>query len=217
MYYYLRRCYRAFNDEVLAIPGRAIGAAGLIFLFLIGLVDISPYLQNTLILGTIFALFAGSWDLLFFSGQLNLGHGAFFGVSAYTSAILSSKMGLPVWMTIPMGAVAGVLIGIVVAIPALRLRGPYLAIVTLAVPVILQGVVFIFPDITGGELGLFSLPPIAESTTFVYYFCLVIMLVCVGIMWKLTDTRSRMIRTGIIFCALREDEISARTDRKSVV
>ena len=73
MYYYLRRSYRAFNDEVLAIPGRAIGAAGLLFLFLIGLVDISPYLKNTLILATIFALFAASWDLLFFSGQLNLG------------------------------------------------------------------------------------------------------------------------------------------------
>lgn len=88
---------------------------------------------------------------------------------------------------------------------------PYLAIVTLAVPVILQGVVFLFPDVTGGELGLFSLSPISESQTFVYYFCLVVMLVCVGIMWKVTDTKSRMIRTGIIFCALREDEISART------
>lgn len=211
MVYYLRRFYKGFTEEILAVPGRALGAAGIIFLFLLGLVEISPHIKNTLILASIFALFAASWDLLFFSGQLNLGHGAFFGASAYTSAILSSKMGLPVWLTVPMGAVAGVIIGIIVAIPALRLRGPYLAIVTLAVPVILQGIVFVFPDVTGGELGLFSLPAISESTTFVYYFCLSIMLICVGIMWKLTDTRSRMIRTGIIFCALREDEISART------
>jgi branched-chain amino acid transport system permease protein len=110
-----------------------------------------------------------------------------------------------------MGAVTGVIIGVVVAIPALRLRGPYLAIVTLAVPVILQGVVFLFPDFTGGEMGLFGLPPISESPALRYHLCLVIMLICVVIMWKLTDTRSRMIRTGIIFSAIREDEVSART------
>jgi branched-chain amino acid transport system permease protein len=140
-----------------------------------------------------------------------LGHGAFFGVSAYTSAILSSKVGLPVSLTIPLGAFAGVAIGVVVAIPALRLRGPYLAIVTLAVPVILQGVVFLFPQLTGGELGLFGLPGISDSPVFLYLFCLVIMLISVAIMWKLTDTKSRILRTGIIFCAIREDEISART------
>jgi branched-chain amino acid transport system permease protein len=211
MGYYLRRLYKAFTGEILAVPGRTIAVAGVLFLFLLGLVEISPHMKNTVIFCSIFALFAASWDLLFFSGQLNLGHGAFFGASAYMSAILSAKLGLPVWLTIPVGAVTGVVIGVIVAIPALRLRGPYLAIVTLAVPVILQGLVFVFPDVTGGELGLFSLPGISESSTFVYYFCLVVMLVCVSIMWKLTDTKSRMIRTGIIFSALREDEISART------
>jgi branched-chain amino acid transport system permease protein len=86
-----------------------------------------------------------------------------------------------------------------------------LAIVTLAVPVILQGIVFLSPQFTGGELGLFGLPGISDSPIFLYLFCLVIMLISVAIMWKLTDTRSRFFRTGIIFCAIREDEISART------
>jgi len=211
MRYYLRRFYKTVEGEVLVIPGRTMGAIGILFLFFVGFLNISGHLKNVLTLCTIFALFAASWDLLFFSGQLNLGHGAFFGASAYTSAILSSKLGLPIWMTIPLGALTGVVIGVVVAIPALRLRGPYLAIVTLAVPVILQGIVFLFPDFTGGELGLFGLSPISESPTFRYHLCLVIMLICVGIMWKLTDSRSRMIRTGIIFSAIREDEVSART------
>jgi branched-chain amino acid transport system permease protein len=211
MRYYLWRFYKTIEGEIFVIPGRTIGAIGIIFLFLLGFLNISPYLKNLLTFSSIFALLAASWDLLFFSGQLNLGHGAFFGASAYTSAILSSKVGLPVWVTIPMGAIAGVIIGVVVAIPALRLRGPYLAIVTLAVPVILQGVVFLFPEFTGGELGLFGLPSISDSPTFRYHFCLVMMLISVVIMWKLIDTRSRHIRTGIIFCALREDEISART------
>ena len=211
MRYYLWRFYKTIEGEIFVIPGRTIGSIGIIFLFLLGFLNISPYLKNVLTFSSIFALLAASWDLLFFSGQLNLGHGAFFGASAYTSAILSSKVGLPVWVTIPMGAIAGVIIGVVVAIPALRLRGPYLAIVTLAVPVILQGVVFLFPEFTGGELGLFGLPSISDSPIFRYHFCLVMMLISVGIMWKLTDTRSRLIRTGIIFCAIREDEISART------
>jgi branched-chain amino acid transport system permease protein len=209
--YYLRRFYKIFEEEILVVPGRTIGSIGIIFLLLLGFLNISPYLKNVLIFSSIFALLAASWDLLFFSGQLNLGHGAFFGASAYTSAILSSKMGLPVWLTIPMGAIAGVIIGVIVAIPALRLRGPYLAIVTLAVPVILQGIVFLFPQFTGGELGLFGLPGISDSPIFLYLFCLVIMLISVAIMWKLTDTRSRFFRTGIIFHAIREDEISART------
>jgi branched-chain amino acid transport system permease protein len=211
MRYYLRRFYKTIEEEIFVIPGRAIASIGIIFLLLLGFLNISPYLKNVLIFSSIFALLAASWDLLFFSGQLNLGHGAFFGASAYTSAILSSKVGLPVWITIPMGAIAGVIIGVVVAIPALRLRGPYLAIVTLAVPVILQGIVFLFPQFTGGELGLFGLPGISDSPIFLYLFCLVIMLISVAIMWKLTDTRSRFFRTGIIFCAIREDEISART------
>ncbi len=211
MRYYLWRLYKILEEEILVIPGRAIGSIGIIFLLLLGFLNISPYLKNLLVFSSIFALLAASWDLLFFSGQLNLGHGAFFGASAYTSAILSSKVGLPVSLTIPMGAIAGVIIGVIVAIPALRLRGPYLAIVTLAVPVILQGVVFLFPQFTGGELGLFGLPGISDSPVFLYLFCLVIMLISVAIMWKLTDTKSRILRTGIIFCAIREDEISART------
>jgi branched-chain amino acid transport system permease protein len=199
------------KGEIFVIPGRVIGAIGIAFLFFFGFLDVSPYLKNLFTFSSIFALLAASWDLLFFSGQLNLGHGAFFGASAYASAILSSKMGLPVWVTIPMGAVAGVVIGVIVAIPALRLRGPYLAIVTLAVPVILQGIVFLFPAFTGGELGLFGLPTISNSPTIRYLLCLVVMLISVGIMWKLTDTGSRLLRTGIIFSAIREDEISART------
>jgi len=211
MRYYLWRFYKTVEGEIFAIPGRAIGSLGIIFLISLGFLNISPYLKNLLIFSSIFALLAASWDLLFFSGQLNLGHGAFFGASAYTSAILSSKMGLPVSVTIPMGAIAGVLIGVVVAMPALRLRGPYLAIVTLAVPVILQGIVFLFPQFTGGVLGLFGLPGISDSPIFLYLFCLVIMLISVAVMWKLTDTKSRLLRTGIIFHAIREDEISART------
>ena len=120
MGYRLWHFYRVIEGEIFFIPGRAIGFIGILLLFFLGSLDMSPYFKSLLTFASIFAILAASWDLLFFSGQLNLGHGAFFGASAYASAILSLKMGLPVWVTIPMGAVAGVLIGIAVAIPALR-------------------------------------------------------------------------------------------------
>lgn len=211
MRYFLWLFLKKIGGEILAIPGRTIAALAVLFLISLGFLDMSPHLRNVITFASIFAILAASWDFLFFSGQLNLGHGAFFGASAYMSAILSSKVGLPIWITVPTGAVTGVLIGVIVAIPALRLRGPYLAIVTLAVPVILQGIVFLFPDLTGGELGLFGLPSISDSPIFRYYFCLAVMLVSVTVMHRLTDTRSRFIRMGIIFHTIREDEITART------
>lgn len=210
MRYFIWRLYKSFEGEVLAIPGRSIGFLGILLLLLVGIFISDSYLIKILTFASIFALFAASWDLLFFTGQLNLGHGAFFGVGAYASAIFSSRLGLPIALTIPLGALVGALLGVIVAIPALRLRGPYLAIVTLAVPIIFKGVVFVFPDLTGGELGLFGLTAISDSERFIYYFCLFIMLFSAFIMWKLVDTGSRSIRTGIIFCAIREDEISAR-------
>jgi len=208
---YIRILYKIFELDILAIPGRDMALVGIVFLLLIGITPINPYLLNTLVFASIFAVFAASWDLLYFTGQLNLGHGAFFGIGAYVSAVLSSRLGLPVSVTIPLGALGGIIIGLIICLPALRLRGPYLAIVTLAVPPILKGIVFVFPELTGGELGIFGLPSISDSPIFTYYFCLAVMLISVSIMWKLTDTKSRILRTGIIFCAIREDEISART------
>ncbi|MCX6224500.1 MAG: branched-chain amino acid ABC transporter permease, partial [Bacteroidia bacterium] len=196
------RLYRTIKSEVFDIPGRFIAAIIILVLFAVGFFDLRAYFLKMLTFCSIFALFAASWDLLYFSGQLNLGHGAFFGVAAYTSAILNSKLGFPIWVTIPIGAFTGVLIGVIVGIPALRLRGPYLAIVTLAIPVILQGIVFLFPTFTGGELGIYGLAVISDSPTILYFLCLSIMLISVFIMWKLTDTGSRIVRTGIIFRAI---------------
>ncbi|MBU2551237.1 MAG: branched-chain amino acid ABC transporter permease [Proteobacteria bacterium] len=208
---FFRRQFRRIGQEVLAIPGRAIAFFFLIALFFVPLATRDPYFMKILIFMNIFAIYAASWDVLGgFTGQFCMGHGAFFGVAAYTSGILNLKFGLPVWVCIPCGAVMSVLAGLLIAVPSLRLRGVYFSLVSLAFPIILTGVVYAFSGVTGGEMGLSGIAVIARNKVALYYITLAVMILCVLAMWKLTDARSRVFRLGIVLLAIHEDEISAR-------
>jgi branched-chain amino acid transport system permease protein len=170
------------------------------------LISQNPYLIRVIILTSIFAILAASWDLLSgFTGQMNFGHALFFGVGAYTSALLNIHIHVPPWGSVPLGAAAAVLAGLVVGIPCLRLKGTYLALTTMAFPIILMGIVFALPDLTGGELGISGLQRISNSLVGNYYIVIVTMLVLCTVMWKITDSH-----TGIIFHAIREDELAVR-------
>ncbi len=210
----LRRLLKDFQGDVLAIPGRLLALIFFVVLFFIPLFvqgSSGNYYLRIFIFANMYVIFAVSWDLLSgYTGQLNFGHALFFGVAAYTTALLNLHLGWQPWATIPIGALAGVIAGLIVCLPALRLRGPYLALVTLAFPLILLGIIFAFPNFTGGELGLSGLSRISESRTTDYYISVVVMIVSVLLMWKLTDASSSLVRTGIVFHAIREDEITAR-------
>ena len=165
-----------------------------------------PYLLRILILTSIFAIFAASWDLLSgFTGQMNFGHALFFGVGAYGAALLNLHLNIPPWGSIPLGALGAVVAGLIIGIPCLRLRGTYLALTTLSFPIILMGIVFAIPEITGGELGISGLDRIVRSRVAQYYISVVVMVVMVVAMWKITDSN-----IGIIFHAIREDEVAVR-------
>lgn len=195
-----------FSKEVFPLPTRTFAFTCLVFLFILPLFTKDPYLLRILILANIFAVFAASWDLLSgYVGQINLGHALFFGVSAYASAILNLKAGWPPLLTVPAGALLAVLAGLVVGIPALRLKGPYLALATLAMPVILMGVVFMFPGLTGGELGVSGVARLAKTRVTEYYITYFLMVVFVFVIWKITSSK-----IGLIFHAIREDEIAVR-------
>jgi branched-chain amino acid transport system permease protein len=208
---YVWRLSRVFQEEVLAIPGRVIALAFIILLFLLPLVTKQPHLLRMLTLTAIFAIFASSWDLLAgFTGQLNLGQALFFGVSAYTAALLNIHLGLPPWVTVPIGSIAAIGTGLIVGLPALRIRGFYLALVTLTFPIILSGIIYIFPKVTGGELGIYGVDKLSQSSILDYYIILVVMVASLAAMFKFTDTESKIVRIGIIICAIRGDEITAR-------
>jgi branched-chain amino acid transport system permease protein len=203
---YVTRPLKLLRGEILVLPGRAVVLLVCFLLLLFPIISQEPFILRVLILASIFAIFAASWDLLSgFTGQINFGHALFFGVAAYTAAVLNWNLGLAPWATIPLGAAAAVLAGLVVGIPCLRLRGTYLAFATLAFPLILLGVVKAIPGITGGELGIYGIDPLSGSRVASYYIVVPSMIVLGFVMWKITDSR-----IGLLFHAIREDEVTAR-------
>jgi len=207
----LRRLFKDFRWGVLPVPGRLIAIVFFVFLFIFPLITSARYPILILTLTCIYAIFAVSWDLLSgYTGLVNFGHALFFGVGGYGSALLYQYLGWPPAATIILGAAGAAAIGVITCLPALKLRGPYLSLLTLAFPLLVQQIVLAFPDVTGGWNGIRDLPFLADTTVGGYYICLLVMTGAVLMMWKLTDAGSRYVRTGLIFHAIREDEIAAR-------
>jgi branched-chain amino acid transport system permease protein len=202
----LKRLFTIVRNEVLVLPSRVTVIVFVLVLLLLPLLSSDSYLLRILVLTSIFAIFAASWDLLSgYTGQLNFGHALFFGVGAYGAAMLNLHAHIPPWGSIPLGAAAAVVAGLVIGIPSLRLRGTYLSLTTLAFPIVLMGLVFAFPDLTGGELGVSGIARLAKTRVGDYYIAVLVMLGLCFLMWKITDSN-----TGIIFHAIREDEVAVR-------
>ncbi len=194
------------RHEVLALPGRTVALLFVLGLLLFPLFSSDPYLLRVLTLASIFAIYAASWDLLAgYTGQVSLGHAFFFGIAGYASALLGRALGLAPAFTIPLGALLAALAGVLMGFPSLRVRGPYLSLVTLAFPIIATSLVFLFPGLTGGELGLSGLPRLGQSRLEEYYLVVVLMLLSVFALWRLGGSR-----LGLLLHALREDEAATR-------
>ncbi|HZR08154.1 MAG TPA: hypothetical protein VFA79_06200 [Myxococcales bacterium] len=165
-----------------------------------------PYILRVAAMTCIFAAFAASWDLLAgYAGQVNFGQALFFGAGAYSSALLSLRLEFPPWIAVGTAALVAAAIGLCVGYLCLRLRGSYLSLATLAFPLILIGVLFAFPDFSGGELGVTGLQSLATSRIGNYYIAAIGMLVIVFGLWAFADSRF-----GLILHAIRDDELAAR-------
>ncbi|KPK06573.1 MAG: ABC transporter permease [Betaproteobacteria bacterium SG8_39] len=146
--------------------------------------------------------------LVGFTGQVSLGHAAFLAVGAYTEGLLQAK-GVPFLISLPAAALFAGATGIIVGLPALRLKGIYLAIATLAFNVIVEEIIARWEDLTGGNAGLLVKPAVllgqaVESPAAFYYLCLALaVMVCLGMINLLRSP------TGRAFVAIRDSEISA--------
>ena len=204
--YWLKRAWAELKTEVLVLPSRTLALVWVAALLALPFVYGDAYVMRILTMTCIFAIFAASWDLLAgYTGQVNFGHALFFGAGAYTSALLSLKLGLSPWLTIWAGAAVALLFGFVVGYLCLRLRGSYLSLATLAFPLIALGLLFAFPDFSGGELGISGLRRLMVTPTGNYYVAALSMLVIVCALWLLADSKF-----GLVLHAIRDDEVAAR-------
>lgn len=146
------------------------------------------------------------------AGLLDLGYVAFFAVGAYSYALLNHHFGLGFWTILPLGGILGCLFGVVLGFPILRLRGDYLAIVTLGFGMIVKVVLENWGEFTFGpsgianidKPGLFGLDMGIDSSTMYIYYIMIAMVVFT----ILITMRLRNSRIGRAWIALREDEIA---------
>jgi branched-chain amino acid transport system permease protein len=150
-----------------------------------------------------------------YSGQISLGHGAFIAVGAYIAAILMSSYSIPVFAAVLAAGLLTGLIGFLIGIPALRLTGPYLAIATLALVIVLPDILKhrLVEEWTGGTMGISlstshtpdSLEGKATDYQWLYYTCMVPAIIMTAMAWSIT--RSRI---GRAFIALRDSKVGAQ-------
>lgn len=147
-----------------------------------------------------------------FNGQISLGHGAFFAIGAYTAAVLVVKAGWPFLLVVPPALLITFALGYGVGIPALRLHGLYLALVTLALAVVTPPILKRFDGITGGSMGLTVPKPATPGWTglaedqFLYFLALIATVVVFVLARNLVNSR-----TGRAMVAIREDPLAAET------
>ncbi|MGI6262782.1 MAG: branched-chain amino acid ABC transporter permease [Succiniclasticum sp.] len=156
------------------------------------------------------------------AGLLCLGYAAFEAIGAYTVGILCLKMGFSFWIAFFLGGILSFIFGLVLGLPALRVRGNYLALVTIAFGLVVQEILLNWESVTGGTNGLIDIPaPKLFGYAFdspvdigpftmgfqinFYYMALIVLALSVYLLYKLSNSFF-----GLILTAMREDELAAR-------
>ena len=170
---------------------------------------ISGYLITILITIAIYAILAHSLNIITgHAGQISLGHAAFFGIGAYTSALLYTKAGLPFWIDVPLATLVAGIIGALLGIPCLRVRDDFLAITTMGINFVVEAI-FLYISFFGGAMGIggINLPNwFGREMTKPEYFVLILI---VFILLLLLDRRLGRSWIGLAWASIREDDQAA--------
>ena len=190
--------------------GRLWALIGLVALFVLVPWAATPYLLYVVNLIGISAIAALGLNILVgYTGLISLGHGAFFGVGAYSAGILAVTYGVPFLAVVPLAGLVTAVVGMVFGIPSGRLKGLYLTIATLAGQFIIEYVLVHWESVTGGTMGI-TLPapslfgvPIAGDTAFFY----LIYVVLIGMIFGAVNLMRT--RYGRAFVAIRDNDRAA--------
>ncbi|WP_018261273.1 high-affinity branched-chain amino acid ABC transporter permease LivM [Methylobacterium sp. WSM2598] len=213
----------AFLGVALALPLLAVLGTG-------GLNESRYWIDLAILVLTYVMLGWGLNIVVGLAGLLDLGYVAFYAVGAYTYALLSTTFGLSFWICLPLAGLLAACWGMLLGFPVLRLRGDYLAIVTLAFGEIIRLVLINWTDFSGGAAGISSIPRVTffglpfsadedgfaatlgiafspmHRVVFLYYLILALALLTNGV-----TLRMRRLPLGRAWEALREDEIACRS------
>ncbi len=174
---------------------------------------IEAYLMHLLVLIGIYAILAISLNLaLGFTGLLNIGHIAFYGIGAYTSALLAVKIGLSFWPAMLIGGVVAAVFGVLLAIPTIKLKGDYLALATLGFAIIAEAVMRNWISLTNGPLGIPGIPkPVLFGFSFSSTFSYMLLVFLFAILTYLFIRYVTGTPFGRVLQAIREDELVAKS------
>ena len=172
------------------------------------------YQVSIMISGLIYVMLALGLNIIVgFAGQLVLGYAAFYGIGAYTYGLLHLYFGLGFWICLPIAGIITTICGLGLGLPVLRLRGDYLAIVTLGFGEIVRLVLLNWTSVTGGSRGVSGIPrpeffgiemDLTQKTTYLYYLSLIAVVITIVVITRLKNSR-----VGMALQAMREDEIAS--------
>lgn len=204
------------------IPSRALMGAGIVLVLVLPWM-VDNYAKDVAINVLIYiALGLGLNIVIGLAGLLDLGYIAFYAVGAYTYALLNTNFGVPFWIALPIGCVISAMTGAFIGYPTLKMRGDYLAIVTLGFGEIIRIVLNNWDSVTQGPNGILGinppgvfLPTISEggfefahiylkNLTWLYYLILIIAVLTMVSVYRLNHSR-----VGRAWMAIREDETAA--------
>lgn len=186
---------------------------GIVFLAVLPLFIESSYVMGILCRILMYTVLAGSLNVINgYSGQFNIGHAGYYLIGSYAEAILATNLGVSFWLALPAAGIITAFVGYLVCQPTLKLKGTYLAIVTLGFSEIIRLVALNWTSLTGGPNGIKGIPVpdlfgyrISRSNDF-YYVFLVIAIIFFFVTKRVIDSR-----IGRAWISIREDELAAKS------
>ena len=184
-----------------------------VLLLVLPLVVSKTYILGLFCRVLMYATLAGSLNAINgYSGQMCIGHAGFFCIGSYFEAIFATRMGLNFWLLLPLAGIATALVGLLVALPTLKMRGVYLAIITLGFSEIVRLLALNLTDVTGGAMGIKNIPiptigglSFSNARTYYYIF------LAIAVLFLFSTRRVIHSRVGRAWMSIREDQLAARS------
>ena len=165
----------------------------------------NEYYLHLAILILLWTALGAAWNLLGgYTGQVSFGHSAFFGMGAYVSLLLHTKLGVSLWMGLLYAGITGLLIAIPIGWICFRLRGPYFSLSILAFSEVLRLIVLHWKEVTEGAVGILLIQSIVDSKISFYYLMLVVTVITLLVVNFVVKRK-----LGFYFIAIRDDEEAA--------